>query len=153
MVRHDGTKHLYVMQGKHTKEKEVIWSSNYTAHVDNMVLLNVFRWYAPKLKKQEELNKPINLSKMKQNNLFSTKYGTISVYFWARKLKRLFLLMKIMEKQKMHTKVNLEACNTKNICFWYLFSIMHKKVICSKIGTSPTNLKASDKLVWSLKEK
>ena len=103
-----------------TYEGKEVYGHQLTAHVDNNGVIKSVSGDSAQNLKQEELKNLLIYQKMKQNNLFIRSTGTISSLFLSQKLKRLFLLMKIMEKLKMHTKLPLKR-NTK-LCFWYLFS-------------------------------
>ena len=97
--------HLCVCS-KHTKEK--VYGHQLTAHVDNKGVIKSVSGDSAQNLKQEELKNLLIYQKMKQNNIFIRNTGTISSLFLSQKLKRLFLLMKIMDKLKMHTKLNLK---------------------------------------------
>ena len=90
-----------------TYEGKEVYGHQLTAHVDNKGVIKSVSGDSAKFKTRR-IEKPINLSKDEAKQYIYTKYGTISSLFLSQKLKRLFLLMKIMDKLKMHTKLNLK---------------------------------------------
>ena len=70
-------------------EGKEVYGHQLTAHVDKKVLLKAFQELAQNLT-QEDLKKPINLSKKKQNNIFIKSTETILNLFLSQKLRQLF---------------------------------------------------------------
>ena len=103
---YDGTTLVRMQQ---TYEGKEVYGHQLTAHVDNNGVIKSVSGDSAQNLKQEELKNLLIYQKMKQNNLFIRSTGTISSLFLSQKLKRLFLLMKIMEKLKMHTKLPLKS--------------------------------------------
>ncbi len=88
-----------------TYEGKEVYGHQLTAHVDNKGVIKSVSGDSAQNLKQEELKNLLIYQKMKQNNIFIRNTGTISSLFLSQKLKRLFLLMKIMDKLAMHTKL------------------------------------------------
>lgn len=99
---YDGTTLVRMQQ---TYEGKEVYGHQLTAHVDNKGVIKSVSGDSAQNLKQEELKKLLIYQKMKQNNIFIRNTGTISSLFLSEKLKRLFLLMKIMDKLAMHTKL------------------------------------------------
>ena len=141
---------LHLCVCKQTYEGKEVYGHQLTAHVDNKGVIKSVSGDSAQNLKQEELKNLLIYQKMKQNNIFIRNTGTISSLFLSQKLKRLFLLMKIMDKLKMHTKLNLKSATPNYVSGTYLVNAQNGDMLKNMVQES--NLKASDKLVGALKK-
>ena len=70
--------------------------------------------------KQEELKKPINLSKDEAKQYIYTKYGNDIKFISEPEVKEVILLMKIMDKSKNAYQVKFEAATPNYVSGTYL---------------------------------
>lgn len=91
-----------------TYEGKEVYGHQLTAHVDNKGVIKSVSGDSAQNLKQEELKKPINLSKDEAKQYIYTKYGNDIKFISEPEVKEVILLMKIMDKLKMHTKLNLK---------------------------------------------
>ncbi len=88
---------------------------------------------------------------MKRNNIFIRSTGTISILFRSQKLRKLFFVDENNGQASNAYQVTFEAATPKYVSGTYLVNAQNGDMLKNMVQES--NLKASEKTSWSLKEK
>ncbi len=103
-------------------EGKEVYGHQLTAHVDKKGIIKSVSGESAQNLEKEDLKNPINLSKEEAKQYIYTKYGNdIQFISDKQKLRKLFLLMKIVGKLQMHIKLHLQLPH-QNYVSWNLFS-------------------------------
>ncbi|MBG9578419.1 bacillolysin [Bacillus thuringiensis] len=144
---YDGTTLVRIQQ---TYEGKEVYGHQLTTHVDhNGVIKSVSGDSAQNLK-QEELKKPINLSKDEAKQYIYTKYGNDVNFISEPEVKEVIFVDENNGQASNAYQVTFEAATPNYVSGTYLVNAQNGDMLKNMVQES--NLKASDKLVSALKK-
>ena len=88
-------------------EGKEVYGHQLTAHVDKKGIIKSISGASAQNLTQEDLKKPINLSKEEAKQYIYKKYGNDTKFISEPEVKAVILLMKIMGRLAMHIKLHL----------------------------------------------
>ncbi|MED0923961.1 M4 family metallopeptidase, partial [Bacillus paranthracis] len=143
---YDGTTLVRIQQ---TYEGKEVYGHQLTAHVDNNGVIKSVSGDSAQNLKQEELKKPINLSKDEAKQYIYTKYGNDINFISEPEVKEVIFVDENNGQASNAYQVTFEAATPKYVSGTYLVNAQNGDMLKNMVQES--NLKASDKLVSALK--
>ncbi|MED2604962.1 PepSY domain-containing protein, partial [Bacillus thuringiensis] len=144
---YDGTTLVRMQQ---TYEGKEVYGHQLTAHVDNNGVIKSVSGNSAQNLKQEELKKPINLSKDEAKQFIYTKYGNDIKFITEPEVKEVIFVDENNGQAKNAYQVTFEAATPNYVSGTYLVNAQNGDMLKNMVQES--NLKASDKLVGALKK-
>ncbi len=144
---YDGTTLVRIQQ---TYEGKEVYGHQLTAHVDNNGVIKSVSGDSAQNLKQEELKKPINLSKDEATQYIYTKYGNDINFISEPEVKEVIFVDENNGQASNAYQVTFEAATPNYVSGTYLINAQNGDMLKNMVQES--NLKASEKLVGALKK-
>ncbi|PFB66816.1 M4 family metallopeptidase [Bacillus cereus] len=144
---YDGTTLVRIQQ---TYEGKEVYGHQLTAHVDNNGVIKSVSGDSAQNLKQDELKKPINLSKDEAKQYIYTKYGNDINFISGPEVKEVIFVDENNGQASNAYQVTFEAATPNYVSGTYLVNAQNGDMLKNMVQES--NLKASEKLVGALKK-